>query len=334
MRKLFQELKRRNVFKETIAYLVVAWLLLQVVSTVLPIWNTPDWVLQIITLTMALGLPLWIIFSWHYQFTSSGIIKTKKLEGPTKSSKRNRVLNSIIMVALLAIIALIWIRPSYITSVSADKLSIAVLPFTNMSDDQSNDWFSMGVTEDILTHLSKVRGLRVISRTSVMQFKNSEKSIPEIADELSVSYIVEGSVRKQNDQVLITAQLLKANDEHVWADNYNENLSDAFQIQKNVSQKIVNQLRIYISPQEQEALNKATTTSAMAMELFARGKTIADNRTGENIERSIDLYKEAIKLDPFFADAYAEIANSYMLLNIYGDLSGEDSYEKANLFIE
>ena len=296
MNKLIKELKRRNVPKETIAYLVVAWLVLQVFSTVLPIWNAPVWVLQIITLTLGLGLPLWVIFSWHYQFTSSGIKRTKKLVNDTKSSKSNGLLNTVIMIALVATIVLIWIKPSAVTSVSADKLSIAVLPFTNMSDDQSNEWFSVGVTEDILTHLSKVKGLRVISRTSVMQFKNSNKSIPEIAKELDVAYIVEGSVRKQDNQVLITAQLLKANDEHLWADNYNENLIDAFKIQQEVSQKIVKQLKIFISPEEEKDLNTPTTKVLLAYELFSRGRSTADNRTQEDLERSIELYKEAIKI--------------------------------------
>ena len=332
MNKLLKELKRRNVLKETIAYLIVAWLVLQVFSTVLPIWNAPVWVLQVITITLGLGLPLWVIFSWHYQFTTSGIKKTKKLVDDTKSSKSNRVLNTVIMIALVATIALIWIKPGTVTSVITDKLSIAVLPFTNMSDDQSNEWFSVGVTEDILTHLSKVKGLRVISRTSVMQYKNSDKSIPEIAQELDVAYIVEGSVRKQDNQVLITAQLLKANDEHLWADNYNENLTDAFKIQQEVSQKIVKQLKILISPEEEKDLHTPTTTVLLASELFSRGRSNADNRTQEGLERSIELYKEAIKLDPQFAEAYAEIGNSHMLLGIYGNTSWQEATAQAKTY--
>ena len=332
MNKLIKELKRRNVPKETIAYLVVAWLLLQVFSTVLPIWNAPVWVLQIITITLGLGLPLWVIFSWHYQFTSSGIKRTKKLVNDTKSSKSNRLLNTVIMIALVATIVLIWIKPNAVTSVSADKLSIAVLPFTNMSDDRSNEWFSFGVTEDILTHLSKIKGLRVISRTSVMQFKNSDKSIPEIAKELDVAYIVEGSVRKQDNQVLITAQLLQANDEHLWADSYNENLIDAFKIQQEVSQKIVRQLKIHVSPEEEKDLNTPTTRIFLASELFSKGRSTADNRTQEDLERSIELYQEAIKLDPQFAEAYAEIGNSYMLLGIYGNTPWEEATTQAKTY--
>ncbi|WP_165200533.1 tetratricopeptide repeat protein [Muriicola soli] len=236
------------------------------------------------------------------------------------------------MIALVATIALIWINPGVVASVSTEKLSIAVLPFTNMSDDYSNDWFSIGVTEDILTHLSKVKGLRVISRTSVMQFKDSDKSIPEIAKELDVSYIVEGSVRKQNNQVLITAQLLKANDEHLWADNYNEDLIDAFKIQQEVSQKIVKQLKIFISPEEEKDLNTPATTNLLASELFSRGRSTADNRTPEDLERSIELYKEAIKLDPQFAEAYAEIGNSYMLLSTYGNMPWKEATTQAKTF--
>ncbi len=178
MGKLLQELKRRNVIKETIAYLVVAWLILQVFAVVLPIWKSPDWILQLITVTLAIGLPLWILFSWHYQFTSSGIKRTEKIESAKHSSRGNRILNLTIMFSLIAVIILFWLKPGILTAMPSDKLSIAVLPLTNMSDDKSNDWFSIGVTEDILTHLSKVNGLRVISRTSVMQYRDSDKSLP------------------------------------------------------------------------------------------------------------------------------------------------------------
>ncbi len=329
MKKFFNELKRRNVFKETIAYLVFAWIVLQVVDVILPIWNTPEWVLQLVTITLALGLPFWIVFSWNYQFTAAGIKRTKNLKGETKSVKFNRILNVLILIAIATITAVIWIKPGTVTSVSADKLSIAVLPFTNMSDDKSNEWFSVGVTEDILTHLSKVKGLRVISRTSVMQFMNTGKSIPEIAKELNVAYIVEGSVRKQNNQVLITAQLIKANDEHLWADNYNENLIDAFKIQQEVAIKIVKQLKLHVSPEEENSLNTATTTNVLASELFSKGRSTADNRTQEGLERSIELFKEAIKLDPQFAAAYAEIGNSYMLLSTYGNMPREEATTQA-----
>lgn len=334
MKKLFQELKRRSVVKETIAYLVVAWLLLQVFDVVLPIWNAPNWILQVITITLALGLPLWIAFSWHYQFTSSGIKRTKNLEIDSNSTKVNRILNATIIISLIAVISLIWINPSLVTAKSTNKPSIAVLPFTNLSDDQSNDWFSVGVTEDILTHLSKIKGLRVISRTSVMQYRNSQKSLPEIAKELNVNYVVEGSVRKQNNQVLITAQLLNIDDEHLWADNYNEELTDAFKIQQDVAQKIVSQLKVYVSPEEEDALKMTTTTNALAMELFAKGRNLADSRTPTALKQSLELYKEAVKIDSLFAEGYAEIANSYMLLYIYGDLSKKESAENANDYID
>jgi len=252
---------------------------------------------------------------------------------PRSFSFKKWALPILVLIGLLAI-GLIWLKPNLSANPPSDKVSIAVLPFTNMSDDASNEWFSIGVTEDILSHLSKIQGLRVISRTSVMQYKDTEKSIPEIARELNVAYVVEGSVRRQADQVLITAQLINADDEHVWADNYDETLLDAFKIQQEVSRRIVNQFRVYISPEEEDALSTPTTTNALALELFSKGRAIADERTKESLERSIELYEEATRLDAQFAEAYAEIANSYMLLNTYGNMPWEEAEMKANVYVE
>lgn len=322
MNKILKELKRRNVFKETIAYLVVAWLILQILSVILPIWNAPNWILQIVTITLVIGLPLWILLSWSYEFTSSGIKKTTNASSATSQSlKTNRRLNAIIMIALIAVIGIIWLNPSIVTSKTPTlRQGIAVLPFENMSADESNEWFGDGVTEDILTHLSKIKGLRVISRTSVMQYKGTTKTIPEICKELGVSHIVEGSVRQLNNKVLVTAQLISATDEHLWADNYDDDLDNAFEVQRNVSKEIVKQLHITISPEEVQALNKSLTTNPEALRLFIKGQDTVDTRTVEGVSHSIELYKRALALDPNFADAYAELAFSYYLQIYFGNL--------------
>jgi len=317
MSSFFEELKRRNVIKETIAYLVVAWLILQVFDVVLPIWNTPGWILQVITITLALGLPLWILFSWNYEISTSGIKKTTTTSNDqSKNTKLSTGLNILIMVAITGIIALIWIKPDLVSSnFSSTNLavlnnSIAVLPFDDMSSGGDTEWFCDGVTEDILTNLSKLKELKVISRTSTERYKNTDKSIPEIATELGVSYVVEGSVRKHEDKIIITAQLIDANDTHVWAQNYKDVFKEVFKIQQDVSQKIVNQLKIAISPEEEKEMNKLPTENIEAYKLVLQGRSFIDKRTLNETLIAKKLFKQAIELDPNYADAYADLANA------------------------
>ena len=317
MSSFFEELKRRNVLKETIAYLVIAWLILQVFDVVLPIWNTPGWILQVITITLALGLPLWIIFSWNYEISTSGIKKTTTTSNDqSKNTKLSTGLNTLIMVAISGIIALIWIKPDLVSSkFSSTNLavlnnSIAVLPFDDMSSGGDTEWFCDGVTEDILTNLSKLKHLKVISRTSTERYKNTDKSIPEIATELGVSYVVEGSVRKHEDKIIITAQLIDANDNHVWAQNYNDVFKEVFKIQQDVSQKIVNQLKIAISPEEEKEMNKLPTENIKAYELVLQGRNFLEKGTLEYTLIGKKLFEQAIELDPNYADAHADLANA------------------------
>jgi len=329
MSSFIEELKRRNLFKETIAYLVVAWLILQVLSIVLPIWKAPDWILQVITITLALGLPLWIIFSWNYEFTSSGIKKTKALTSQSKSSKFNRILNFVIMTAIIATIGLIWIKPNSVTSVAANDLSIAVLPFDDMSSGGDTEWFCDGVTEDILTNLSKLKHLKVISRTSTERYKNTDKSIPEIAAELGVSYVVEGSVRKYENKIIITAQLIDANDNHVWAQNYDDDFKEVFKIQQDVSQKIVNQLNIAISPEEEKEMNKLPTENIEAYKLVLQGRNFWNKKTVEDTSIAKKLFEQAIELDPNYADAYADLASATSTYYHDGTLTREQRNKLA-----
>ncbi len=338
MSKFFDELKRRNVIKASIAYLVVNWVLLQLLSILLPIVEAPDWVIKTLTLLMVLGFPIWMIISWVYEVTPEGLKKTTNVpEDLSITAKTNKRLNILIIIALIVAIVFSFInrsspiiRSSKISNRIIDN-SVAVLYFDDMSSGGDTEWFCDGVTEDILTNLSKIKGIKkVISRTSVNKFKGSNKTIPEIAKELGVSYIVEGSVRKHNNRVLITAQLISANDEHLWADKYNENLEDIFKIQQDVSKAIVEQLQVHISPEEEKILNKDPTDNIEAYKLFLKGRVAADDRTLKGLESSVEYYQKAIELDPKFAEAYAETANSYRLMGGYG----QKNRDKINNYIE
>jgi len=322
MSNFFKELKRRNVIKETLAYLVVSWVLLQVASIILPIVNAPDWVLKTVTFFLAIGFPVWIFFSWAYQVTPEGLKKTRKIsEDQTITTATNKRLNIIILITLLIAIGVSFVnksRPeaSLKTSISITEKSIAVLPFDDYSSGGDTEWFCNGVAEDIRTNLSKIKGItKVISHTSVEKFKNFDKTIPEIAKELGVSYILEGNVRKHKDKIIITAKLIDANDNQIWAENYSDNFDKVFEIQNDVSKKIVKQLKIVISPKEEKVLNTQITNNFEAYELYLRGRHLWNQQNTESIKRSIEYLEESIKLDSTFAPAYVILAEDYILMN-------------------
>ena len=332
MKSFFHELKRRNVYKVALTYAIVTWLIVQIGSVVFETINAPQWVMQVLLFFVIIGFPIALILAWAFEMSPEGMIRTSSLasEENPYSSRKKKPLTSNIFIGVLALIIIgqfaynKYTNKAVVNSTNTN-LSIAVLPFDNMSSDKENQWFCDGVTEDILTHLSKIKGLKVISRTSTERYKETDKTIPEIARELGVSYVVEGSVRKQNNTVLITAQLIKANDEHLWADNYNEKLDDVFKIQQDVSKKIVQQLKIAISPEEEQQLAAVPTKNMKAYELLLKARSFSDKGTKEDYFISIDLYEQAIALDSDFAEAYAEMASNY-IVNSYLDMNNYDQY--------
>ena len=222
--KIFDELKRRNVIKATIAYIVVAWILVQVLTSVLPSIGTPPWVLKTLMFLMAIGLPIWIIFSWVYEITPEGLKKTIKVsEDQSITAATNKRLNIIIIITLIIAIAVSFVNkpvPNTPSKTIVDKdlvldNSIAVIPFKNLSDNRENQYFADGMMDDILNHLSIIQGLEVKSRQSSERYRVSDKSMPQIGDELGANYLLEGSVQKHKDSIRIIVQLIDAiNDNH------------------------------------------------------------------------------------------------------------------------
>lgn len=319
--KFFEELKRRNVFKETLAYLVASWVLLQVASIILPIVDAPEWVLKTLTFFLALGLPVWIFFSWAYQVTPDGFKKTKiSIEGKSPEIQSNKRLNYLILLGLaIAVVVTVFKRSeSPILSLNMKEVekSIAVLPFDDFSQGGDAEWFCDGVTADIRTNLSKIKGItKVISHTSVEKFKNSEKTIPEIANELGVSFILEGNVRKHEDRIIITAKLIDGNDNQIWAENYNDNFDKVFDIQSSVAKQITEKLQITISPEESNSINSSKTKNFEAYELYLRGRHLLNQQVPESVNRSVEYLQESIQMDPEFAPAYVSLAECFIFLN-------------------
>lgn len=240
-----------------------------------------------------------------------------EIDRSVKKSKFRILISSLVLIIATSIIVYFIMKSD---TIEIRDRSIAVLPFTNLSTDDDSDIFNEGVTEEILTNLARYKDLHVISRTSVAQYENTKKPITEIAKELGVAYIVEGSIRKYGNQIRITAQLIDAQtDEHLWADNYDKTLTDIFQIQDEVAREIAEALQVNINLEAENNVITIPTKNIEAYQYFLRGRQEADKRNEESIKRSIELFKKAIELDPQYAEAYAEIANSTFLQAYYGN---------------
>lgn len=319
MKKFIEELKRRNVIKAAIAYLVAAWLILQVISTVLPPLGTPEWVIRTFTVLIILGFPFWLVFSWVYEVTDEGIKRTASVKDEeTLRPVTNKRLNVLIVILLVVAIGLNFLSGSNNLSFSGEDspeihaASIAVLPFDDMSSEGDSQWFCDGITDDILTHLALISDIKVISRTSTERYRNTEKAVPDIARELEVNYVVEGSVSIHEGEFMLNVQLIDLNDDHVWAEIFRDDFKEVFEIRENISRQIAKKLKIAISPKEESALKRTPTENMDAYELVMRARSLIDQDWETNRKQTEKLLDSAISLDPGFADAYAYKA--YMIV--------------------
>jgi len=306
----WRELKRRNVIKSALAYLVVAWMITQVLSIILPAFDAPPFLLKMALIVLLIGFPLWIIFSWIYEFTADGIKKTADVDPKNSlATKTGSKINKIIVFALsLTIIILIVER---ITNKPAKILdygdkSIAVLAFADMSPNKDHEYFSDGISEELLNILVGISDLKVISRTSSFSYKNKNVTATKIGEELNVSHILEGSIRKAGNMVRITAQLINTNDgSHVWSQTYDRNLDSIFKIQDDIAQEVSDQLQLTllgksdaIKPPQTEAYN-----------LYLQAKYIIRQNTKESYVLAEDIINQSIAIDSTYANAWDLLAS-------------------------
>jgi len=352
----FEELKRRNVIRVTVAYAIAAWLLLQISDLVLENIAAPDWVIQVIMLLLALGFPLVVMFAWAFEMTPEGIKKEKDVDrSQSIVSHTGRKLDRMIIGILTVTVAYLLIDKlvlkgsepfSQDTTVQLAETgsekraltpletnpSIAVLPFVNMSADVENEYFSDGISEELLNVLVKVSTLHVASRTSAFAYKGKDLPISQIARELKVDNVLEGSVRKAGNRVRITAQLIDAkSDRHIWSETYERELVDIFDIQEEISNNIVDALKVALNVDETAALERAQhpTQNAEAYELYLQGRYAWRQRREENILKSIELFEQAIAIDPTFARAYEALASAWATMPVWSDISNRESMQNA-----
>jgi len=357
----FEELKRRNVFRVGLAYAVSAWILLQVVDLVLENIEAPPMVMKVFMLALLIGFPLAIFFAWAFEMTPEGVKRESEVDrsqsiAPVTGRKLDRV---IILVLAMAVVFLLYkqfgntekepvsmsqdtnrvtdvavaekLNPAPVSSPTGPgKNSVAVLPFVNMSADPDNEYFSDGIAEEILNVLARIPELKVAARTSAFAFKGSSVNISEIAHELKVENVLEGSVRKSGNQVRVTAQLIKADDGyHLWSNTYDRELDNIFAIQDEIAQSIAEALKVTLDIKTGATGNLMGTTSTEAYDAYLRGMNQWHLRTGESLNNSIELFGQAIAIDPQFAKAHAGLALTYAIMMDYTDMPFTEAFVLA-----
>jgi TolB-like protein/Tfp pilus assembly protein PilF len=314
MTGFFEEVKRRKVYRVAAAYIIAAGGIIQLASATFPAWELPSWALRLVILLVLVGFPIALILAWAFDITPQGIQATPDTTAPRTRRRRNIIM--LIATGMVISAATGFFLLPRVAAHKVDK-SIAVLPFENLSDEKENAYFADGIQDDVLTNLSKISDLRVISRTSVMQYRGRPTKLTEIGKALGVSHILEGSVRRSGNQVRVNVQLIDANtDEHVWADDYDGDVTDVFAIQTYFAQKIANELRAKLSPSEKERMERKPTENGEAYQAFVDAHNLScAMEDSTKLKQSEQLYQRAIDLDPNFALALARYSQleSWML---------------------
>ena len=354
---LFAELKRRNVFRVGIAYIVVAWLILQVSEILVPALRLPDWVLTATLYFLIIGFFPALVFAWAFEMTPEGLKKEKEVDRAMSITKQTGRKLDFAIIGLLAVAVVYLVldkirepsapaEPATMADAASDATaepevvvetqtkSIAVLPFANMSEDAGNEFFADGISEEILNALARVRELKVAGRTSSFAFKGRNEDLRLIGDTLNVSHILEGSVRKAGNTVRVTAQLIKVDDGfHLWSDTYDRELTDIFAIQDEIAGSILQALKTELIGGETIA---SAATDPRAYEKYLRAKQLIYTRSRENLEQARALLEEAMGLDEAFAPAWAQRGIVAMLLSDqqYGTIPDRDAQAQAKRYIE
>jgi TolB-like protein/lipopolysaccharide biosynthesis regulator YciM len=318
LKKFFAELKRRHVYRAAVAYGMVAWLLVQIATQVFPFFEIPNWAVRFVIVALMAGFPIAMLLAWLYELTPEGFVRTEDVDAATQRSMGRKFDFVIIGILLLIIAMLIYERLPFRSSSgeAIPERSIAVLPFANFSDDKENAFFADGIQDDILTSLAKIRDLRVISRTSVMNYRGTKESLNlrEIGKALGVANILEGSVRRAGNRVVVNVQLIDAlKDRHLWANSYDRTLADSLGLQGELAREIASTLSATLSPDEKVRVQTKPTENADAYVFYLRANQIERNPDTllEDYKTAEQLYLQAITVDPNFALAHARLASTY-----------------------
>ncbi|MGI9263635.1 MAG: tetratricopeptide repeat protein [Gammaproteobacteria bacterium] len=351
MTSLFNELKRRNVIRVGAAYLVAAWVLLQISDVLIDMLEMPNWIGKFLVMVMALGFPIVLIFAWAFELTPEGIRVEADVDRSDSITSVTAKKLDMITIGLVVTALTVFgvdrfmlsqpVRQSAVAEATIAAVvpdaSIAVLPFENISRDVQNDPFTIGIHDDLLTQISKIGSLKTISRTSVLPYRDTTKPLSQIAAELGVATILEGGVQRAGDQVRINVQLIDAkNNNLLWGEQYQRQLTAAniFALQSDIVKAICDALEATLSPDEQEQIEKVATENLEALNFYHIGKHRLEARNTDAFDEAIEYFEKAIELDPEFALAYVGLSDSYQLQEDAGGLSRNEMFVKAGAAIE
>jgi TolB-like protein len=325
---LLGEMRRRNIFKVSLAYAIVSWLVVQVADIVLPVFNAPPWIMQVLVLVLILLFPIAVLLAWAYELTPSGFVPTADVDRTQSITVRTGQKLNHIVIFLLSLAVVFLVVDNYLLEDEVAEIpdfayrqSIAVLPFVNTSSaDENAAFFSDGVHDELLSRLARISDLRVISRTSVMEYRDTVRNLVEIGEELGVGSIVEGGVQRSGDAIRINVQLIDARtDEHIWADTYDRELNagNVFAIQSEIAVAIAEALEARLSPAEKRRIEAVPTENLEALEAYFAGKALVAERTADSMVAAIEQFDHAVSLDPAFSAAWAGIAEGWLELPNY-----------------
>jgi TolB-like protein/Tfp pilus assembly protein PilF len=345
MNNFFAELKRRNVYKVAVAYIVGGWALSEGISQVFPVFDVPNGIIRLIVILIIAGLPVALVLAWMFEITPEGIKRTATADAmPASAKPKKYVWLYVVVIGAVVSIGLFFLgrysaqNASGAAGAGASELpqkSIAVLPFDNLSRDPDNAFFAEGVQDEILTRLAKIADLKVIARTSTQRFKSTPDDLPKIAKQLGVMNILEGTVQKAGNQVRVNVQLINAlTDAHLWADTYDRKLTDIFAVESEIAKTIAETLQARLTGSEKSSIGKAPTANPEAYELYLRGRFFWNKRNGDDLRKAIDYFNQAIAKDPNYALAYVGLADSYLLFPNYAAVSPVDSIPPARSAIK
>ena len=317
LEKFFTELKRRNVYKVAVAYAVVAWLLIQVATQVFPFFEIPNWTVRLVVLLIIIGFPIALVIAWAFELTPEGLKRTEVADAAPAPPSRSRAWIYVVLIAGALSAGLFFLgrftastKQSVLAEVSSK--SIAVLPFDNLSRDPDNAYFASGIQDEIITRLAKIADLKVISRTSTQQYQSKPGNLSEIAKQLGVANILEGSVQKAADQVRVNVQLIQvASDSHLWADTYDRKLVDIFAVESEMAKAIADALQAKLTGGEQQALAAKPTNNSEAYDAYLRGLALEVRASSPtDSDKVVGFYEQSVQLDPTFALAWARLSRA------------------------
>ncbi|NNJ72238.1 MAG: tetratricopeptide repeat protein, partial [Enterobacterales bacterium] len=353
----FAELKRRNVLRVLVAYIALGWLVIQIADILTPAFNLPEWTLRFLIIVGALGLPFVLFFSWAFEITPEGVKREEEVDrSQSITNVTAQKLNTVIVVLLVILIGHSVYRSQHTPEVSeqvtaqtasenqtanqpkentTEATSIAVLPFENMSSDPEQEYFSDGISEELLNLLAKIPDLKVAARTSSFRFKDTNESIQEIAKKLGVANVLEGSIRKSGNKIRITAQLIHAEDGfHLWSETYDEELTDIFTIQDKISAAIVDSLRESLGIELKKVTTQITEIDPVAHDYYLRAQELIKTGSFDSLRQAEDYLQLAMNLEPEFLPARTELVNAIVSRYTIGDIEGTTQLTLAESLLQ